>query len=224
MYRFLKRTLDIVAASVALLLFLPFGLVICVLLRFSGEGEIFYRQKRVGHDRRTFGLYKFATMLKDSPSSGTITMQNDPRVLPMGHFLRKTKLNEVPQLLNILFGDISIVGWRPLTETVFGYYPDEVQQKISRVKPGMTGIGSIVFRDEESLLAGIEREDVPRAYQARITPYKGALECWYADHASIWLDVKLIVLTAWAVLLPGSTLHERALSGLPERPAEPPQS
>ncbi|MFA7235525.1 MAG: sugar transferase [Phycisphaeraceae bacterium] len=219
-YRFFKRVLDLILSGFATLIFLPFGLVIAVILRFSGEGEIFYRQTRMGRGLVKIGLFKFVTMRKDSEKTGTITMQGDPRVLPVGKFLRKSKLNEVPQLLNILLGDISVIGWRPLTPEVFNYYPPQVQQKLGQIKPGMTGIGSIVFRDEESLLAGVAKPDVPDFYRAHITPYKGELECWYAEHASFLLDIKLILLTAWVVLFSESRLYERLLRDLP-KPPEP---
>ena len=221
LYRIAKRGLDIVGASLAILVFLPFGLVIALVLRLTGEGEIFYRQTRFGHRRQQFGLYKFVTMRKDSPKSGTITLKNDPRVLPVGRFLRKAKLNEVPQMLNVLLGDMSLVGWRPLPQEVFDFYPPELQEKLARLRPGLTGIGSIVFRDEESLLADVLPEEVQSAYRVRISPYKGALERWYVDHAGLWLDVKLILLTAWVVLFPQSRLHERLLPSLPPRPPNP---
>ena len=110
----MTRIFDIFFSLVALLLFLPFGIIIALILRFSGEGEIFYRQERLGKNKKLFGVLKFATMQKNSSSIGTgdVTIQNDPRVLPFGSFLRKTKLNEVPQLWNILIGQMSIVGPR----------------------------------------------------------------------------------------------------------------
>jgi lipopolysaccharide/colanic/teichoic acid biosynthesis glycosyltransferase len=219
MYPFLKRCLDVVLSALALLVFLPFGLLIALVLKCTGEGDVFYRQQRVGRGGRPFGLFKFVTMRRDSESTGRITVKGDARVFPVGRVLRKTKLNEVPQVLNILFGDLSIVGWRPLPSEVFGYYPSEVQATLARVKPGLTGIGSVFFRDEESMLADIPKGDVPAFYRANITPYKGALECWYAAHASLWVDGLLVFLTAWAILFPGTRLPERLLRGIPEPPA-----
>lgn len=154
----MKRTFDILVSSVSLTIFLPFGLLIILILRFTGEGEIFYPQARVGQNGKRFGLLKFATMLKDSPNigPGDITVKDDPRVLPFGQFLRKTKLNEVPQLINILKGDMSIVGPRPQTPKYFALFPDHVQREIITLKPGLTGAGSIVFRDEDILAAKYE--------------------------------------------------------------------
>jgi len=215
----MKRMLDILLAAAALILFLPLGLAIMLVLRLTGEGEVFYVQPRIGRGGRTFGLIKFATMLKNSPQlgTGTITVRNDPRVLPVGRFLRKTKLNEVPQLINVLKGDMSLVGPRPLMPPTFAYYSPAVQAAIAQVRPGLTGIGSIVFRDEESVLAH-SGKPAAECYREHIAPHKGELEQWYIRHQSLRLDVKLILLTVVAVLFPRLRWHERALKGLPAPP------
>lgn len=211
----MSRLLDITASSIALLLFLPFGLIIAVVLRFTGEGEIFYVQTRIGRNGKPFGMIKFATMLKDSPNMGpgTITCKNDSRILPFGKFLRKTKLNEVPQLINVLKGDMSLVGPRPLTPQTFGYYPPDVQQQIIKVRPGLTGIGSVVFRDEESIIAGSSKSVID-CYKQDIAPYKGHLELWYIENRSFRLDLKLIFLTAVVMIAPGNTLYKKLLKHL----------
>src|SRR2546426_755943 len=116
MYLVIKRSLDLILCLAALLALLPLFLVIVVVLSMTGEHEVFFRQRRIGYGNRSFGLWKFVTMMKDSPETGTITAANDPRILPVGRFLRKTKINELPQLINVLKGDMSIVGPRPLTE------------------------------------------------------------------------------------------------------------
>ena len=120
------RFFDVLLSAITLLLLLPLFLPIVILLRFTGEGEIFFLQERIGKDGKKFELFKFATMLKNSPDigTGTVTMKNDPRVLPLGRFLRKTKINELPQLLNIFFGDMSVIGPRPLTSQAFETYSD----------------------------------------------------------------------------------------------------
>lgn len=162
---------------------------------------MFYFQKRIGFKNRIFSIWKFATMLKDSPNIGTgiHTTREDPRVLPMGHFLRKTKINELPQIVNILKGDMSIVGPRPLVDKTFEPYPDHVKKIIYNVKPGLTGIGSIVFRDEERLLSETVLE--PQVfYKNHISPYKGELELWYQEHLSFRTDFMLIFLTAWVIV------------------------
>lgn len=177
----MQRFFDIFFSAIALLILSPLLIPIMIALRLTGEGEIFYKQNRIGHGGKSFGLLKFATMLKNSPNigSGNITLKNDPRVLPMGNFLRKTKINELPQLINILTGDMSVIGPRPLTKDNFDIYPVSVKSALYKIRPGLSGIGSIVFRAEENMLDN--RED-PRDYYCKfIAPYKGELERWYTE-------------------------------------------
>lgn len=212
----MKRLFDILLSAFAILVLSPLLVPISILLRLTGEGKIFYKQKRVGMGGKEFGLYKFATMLENSPNlkGGDVTTRNDPRILPMGGFLRKTKINELPQLLNILFGDMSFVGPRPMTPRNFEYYSSEVQAKIKSLQPGLTGIGSIVFRDEESILAASKKPHL-ECLKEDIAPYKGALEVWYEKHRGLTLDLQLILLTAWVVLFPKSDLPFRMFGDLP---------
>ncbi len=209
----MKRLLDLVGAGLLTALVLPVGLLTALILRLTGEGEVFYAQPRVGRDGELFRLLKFVTMVKNSASmgTGTVTVPGDSRVLPVGRVLRKLKLNELPQLLNVLRGDMSLVGPRPLTPETFACYPDEVQRRIVAVPPGVTGIGSIVFRDEERILAESELEPLD-CYRREIAPYKGRLELWYIANRGLGLDLKLLLLTAVAVLAPRSRLHERVLA------------
>ncbi|RYZ95740.1 MAG: sugar transferase, partial [Sphingobacteriaceae bacterium] len=155
MYRSAKRVLDIIIASLALILLSPILIPVSIILLFTGEKEVFYFQKRIGYHNRPFDIIKFATMLKNSPNIGTgeITLRNDPRVTAFGKFLRMSKINELPQVINVLKGDMSIVGPRPLMKVSFDIYNEEVQQKIYLSKPGITGIGSVVFRDEEKIVS-----------------------------------------------------------------------
>ena len=215
----MRRLIDVVFAVTGLILFLPFAIPIMIALRLTGEGKIFYFQPRVGYQGRIFKLVKFATMLEESPNllSGDITLKNDPRVLPLGKFLRTTKINEIPQLLNILKGDMTIIGPRPLTPRNFAVYAEEVKKELVQVTPGLTGIGSIVFRDEESVLANSPKSYL-ECYTNDISPYKGALEQWYIRNRSLGLDLKILFLTAWVVLFPSSNLYTRFLKGLPKRP------
>lgn len=216
----MQRLLDIVFSGLALVVLSPLLVPIAILLRFTGEGEVFFIQQRVGRGGESFGLYKFATMLKDSPNlgTGTVTLKDDPRVLPMGRFLRKTKINELPQLLNIFKGDMSIVGPRPQTRRCFDAFPERSQAEIIKVRPGLSGVGSIVFRDEEELMH--EARDPDRFYDEVIMPYKGRLEEWYVANQGLWTYVCCIVLTAWVVLVPRSTVFWRVFKGLPLPPAE----
>lgn len=216
----MQRMLDLILAAIALLVLSPLLLAIMVVLRFTGEGEIFYTQPRVGKDGRLFGLKKFATMLKDSPNlaTGMITVKDDPRILPVGQFLRKTKLNELPQLLNILKGEMSIVGPRPQTQRCFDAFPSQVREEIVKIRPGLSGIGAVVFRDEESLLD--RADDDVRFYDEVIAPYKGELEVWLVHHYTLKNYVLVILVTAWTVVFPKSRLVQNVFSDLPSVPVE----
>lgn len=214
----MQRSLDILLSGMALLALSPLLLPIMLALRLTGEGEVFYVQQRVGLGGRPFGLYKFATMLKNSPNlgTGTVTVKDDPRVLPLGRFLRKTKINELPQLLNIFRGDMSIIGPRPQTQRCFDAFPPASQAEIIKVRPGLSGIGSIVFRDEEELMhASAEPE---RFYDEVIMPYKGRLEEWYVANQGVRIYLFGIFATGWVVLFPKSRLVWRLFRGLPSPP------
>ena len=149
MYYAIKRIADLVFATLGLIVLSPFLIPVIIVLRFTGEGLVFFRQRRLGYNNKPFGVLKFVTMQKDSPSTGTITASNDTRILPFGKFLRNTKINELPQLINVLVGEMSIVGPRPLTEEAFGLYSDKLKPLIYKSRPGVTGIGSLVFRHED---------------------------------------------------------------------------
>ncbi len=216
----LRRILDVLLAGLALIVLLPFFLPVMLILRFSGEGDVFYRQQRVGLGGRHFGLLKFATMLRNSPSigAGEITLKNDPRVLPIGKFLRKTKLNELPQLWNIIIGDISVVGPRPMVPNTFAHYPAAAQVELNTVRPGLSGVGSLVFRDEERWLDA--SADPQRFYREVIIPYKASLEQWYVRNQSLTLYVQVIVLTVVALVRPASDLPWRVWPTLPQLPQQ----
>ncbi|HEY0680089.1 MAG TPA: sugar transferase [Chitinophagaceae bacterium] len=217
-YLVVKRFFDIVVSIIVILVLSPLLIPIIIGLKLTGEGYIFYYQKRVGFLNRYFNIIKFATMLKNSPNIGTgiITLRNDPRVLPMGGFLRKTKINELPQVFNVLLGDMSIVGPRPLVDKTFNAYPEEIRYKIYNCKPGITGIGSVVFRDEEELMS---KTTLPpqEFYEKQIAPYKGELELWYQEKQSFWVDLMIIFLTVWVVLFPKSRLMYKVFKDLPKR-------
>ena len=219
MYKFFKRSLDIVVSFVALVILLPFFIPIIIILRFTAEGEVFYFQERIGINNSKFKIFKFATMLKNSMNmgSGSITLQNDYRVTFVGKFLRKTKINELPQIINILKGDMSLVGPRPLVDKTFSAYNNDVQSNIYKVKPGITGIGSILFRDEEAIISAVSNEDPFEFYKRVIAPYKGEVEMWYQKKCSFYLDIQLILMTAWVILFPKTTLYEKWFSNLPKR-------
>jgi lipopolysaccharide/colanic/teichoic acid biosynthesis glycosyltransferase len=218
MYKVIKRAIDFLAALILIIILSPLLLPIVILLKLTGEGYVFYFQRRLGYGNKYFDIWKFATMLKNSPNMGPglITVRNDPRLIPMGGFLRKTKLNELPQLINVLIGNMSLVGPRPLVQKTFDAYTPEVQQKIYQSKPGITGIGSIIFRDEEYLVSnsGMEPHEY---YRTVIAPYKGALELWYLKRKSLWVDIMIIFLTVWVILFPKSRLPYKVFGDLPVR-------
>jgi len=216
----MPRIIDILLSLLALLVLLPLFIPIVIILLLTGEHKVFYLQTRVGYKNKDFKIIKFATMLSNSANmgSGSLTLKNDPRVLPFGSFLRKTKINELPQILNIIIGDLSIVGPRPQMQVDFEKYSDDVQGKIYNVRPGLTGIGSIIFRDEESLISlAAENENPHDFYKRVIAPYKGELEIWYHSHRSVFLDSQLIFLTAWAIVSPETRLYEKWFEDLPKR-------
>jgi lipopolysaccharide/colanic/teichoic acid biosynthesis glycosyltransferase len=216
----MPRIFDVLLSILALLVLLPLFIPIVVILLLTGEHKVFYLQTRVGYKNKKFKIIKFATMLSNSANmgSGSLTLKNDPRVLPFGSFLRKTKINELPQILNIIIGDLSIVGPRPQMQVDFEKYSDDVQKKIYNLRPGLTGIGSIIFRDEESLISlAAENENPHDFYKRIISPYKGDLEMWYQENRTFILDFQLIFMTAWAIVSPETRLYEKWFKDLPMR-------
>ena len=217
----LIRFFDIFFSGLALIVLSPFLIPVMITLKLTGEHEVFYLQERIGKDGKPFKLIKFATMLKDSPNmgTGTVTVKDDPRILPFGKFLRKTKINELPQLINILKGDMSIIGPRPQTPRCFNAFPKKSQEAIKKVKPGLSGIGSVVFRNEEEILddASIDRL---KYYDEVIAPYKGELEEWFLQNRNLYTYFMLIFLTAWAVINPKTRLHFKVFKDLPRPPKE----
>ena len=220
MYPFLKRTLDILLSFLAIVCLTPVWLPIIIALLLTGEHLVFYLQQRVGKGGELFGVWKFVTMVSNSANMGTgsVTLVNDPRVLPIGKFLRKTKLNELPQLINIFIGNMSIIGPRPLMQCDFDAYTQEAQKHVIESKPGLSGIGSIVFRDEEVIVSRA-KDPVP-FFMNVIQPFKGELEVWYHQHRSMWVDFMIIFLTVWVVLFPKSELVYKVFPSLPKKDLE----
>tara|TARA_B110001450_G_scaffold91266_1_gene86597 strand:- start:1866 stop:2537 length:672 start_codon:yes stop_codon:yes gene_type:complete len=221
MYRPFKRSCDIIISGILLIILAPLLIPIMIGLKLTGEGYIFYKQKRVGYKNQPFLIWKFATMLKDSPNmtGGIMTTNKDPRITPMGGFLRKSKINELPQLINIFKGDMSIVGPRPVMPISFEVYPSEIRENIYNSIPGLTGIGSIIFRDEDVLINDVKARggDSWDFYKNTIYPFKGNLEIWYQNHKSIFLDLQLIFITAWVIFRPKSRIYEKLFKTLPKR-------
>ena len=204
----------------ALIFLSPLLVPIVIILKCTGEGEVFFKQKRMGRHGVLFKLFKFATMLKDSPNigTGTVTMREDPRVLPVGKFLRKTKINELPQLINILLGEMSVIGPRPLTIQTFSSYSITTQNIIKEVRPGLSGVGSIIFRGEEEILHGANASI--DFYDKVIAPYKGALEGWFVLNRGVYIYFLTIFVTIWVVFFPKSKVAWIVFRDLPEPPEE----
>jgi lipopolysaccharide/colanic/teichoic acid biosynthesis glycosyltransferase len=218
MYKIIKRFFDIIFSLIATIILLPLFIPIIILLLLTGEHEVFFRQERVGYKNKIFLIWKFATMLKNSPNMGhgDVTVRKDPRITAIGRFLRQSKLNELPQVINIITGDMSFVGPRPLMKVGFDRYSDEMKAKVYNAQPGLTGIGSILFRDEELI---ITQSSLPphECYRDVILPYKGALEVWYQQHQNFYTDFMIIFLTAWYVIFPKSNLVNRVFPSIPKR-------
>ncbi len=196
----MQRFFDILFSSLAILALSPVLILASLALKVTGN-DILYRQKRVGLGGRYFDIYKFTTMVKNSENmgAGTITLKNDTRVLPVGKFLRKSKINELPQLFNILKGDMSIIGPRPQDDIGFNAFDKKEQERIIKIRPGLSGIGSIFFRDEEEIMQKARAKDKKRFYVDIISPYKGEIEAWYVKNQTIYLYFLLICLTVYVV-------------------------
>lgn len=216
----MQRLFDILFALMALMVLGSLFILVVLLLMFTGEGEVFFKQERIGLRGRKFMILKFATMLKDSPnlSTGTVTVKDDPRVLPVGRFLRKTKVNELPQLINVLLGDMSLIGPRPQTMRCFEAFKTEHQSRIISVRPGLSGLGSVVFRNENEILN--ETQGSIALYDKYIAPYKGELECWYVENRNIKTYFSLIYATVWVIFFPNSNIVFKLFKDVPSASPE----
>jgi len=218
----MQRFFDILFSGFALLILSPILLVVSLILKVTGN-DVFYRQQRVGLGGHYFDVYKFTTMVKNSENmgAGTITLKNDDRVLPIGKFLRKSKLNELPQLLNILKGDMSIIGPRPQDKKGFEAFNKTEQEIIVKVRPGLSGIGPIFFRDEEEIIEKSKVSDKNLFYIETISPYKGEIEAWYVHNKNVYLYFTLIVMTAYVVLFPENKIdYSKKFKEFPLPPKE----
>lgn len=193
----LKRGVDVVVSSIALVLLSPFLLVIAALVRLTSPGPALYRAVRVGKGGRGFTLYKFRSMVANADRRGPgITAAGDSRITRVGRFLRRTKLDELPQFYNVLCGDMSLVGPRPEDPHYVGLYTAE-QRGVLGVRPGITSAASVQFRHEEAILQGADWE---QRYVNEVMPAKLAIDLDYARHASLGRDIRILLRTAKAVL------------------------
>ncbi len=196
----LKRLFDFTSALIGLLILMPIFLVVALLIKFGSDGPVFFKQERMGRRFKPFFIYKFRTMVRDAQKNGLqITAGGDARVTSIGRILRKTKIDELPQLINVVKGDMSVVGPRPEVKKYVEYYKQEYETILS-VRPGITDIASLTFRDEESVL---KRQDDPeRFYLNALLPEKMRMAKEYILHRSFFYDMKLIFLTFYRILVP----------------------
>jgi lipopolysaccharide/colanic/teichoic acid biosynthesis glycosyltransferase len=189
----LKRAIDLVAAAVGLLLLAPLLVLVAVLIKLDSEGPIFFKQERIGRAFRPFLIYKFRTMVKQAPQLGpAITVGQDARITRMGRLLRRTKIDELPQLINVLNGEMSLVGPRPEVPEYVEAFRQEYEEILS-VRPGITDLASLKFIDEASLLA--RAIDPERTYRECVLPRKLALARQYVRERSLGMDAVLLVRT-----------------------------
>ena len=214
------RLLDLILSLALFFILIPIFIPIMLLLFLTGEGKVFYKQVRIGKNGNKFEVLKFATMLQDSPNigAGTITVRDDPRVLPVGRILRKTKINELPQIINVIKGEMSLIGPRPHAERDLMGVDKYNLELVLKLTPGISGIGSIVFRDEEKIL---HSSDQPRhVYDNVIAPYKAELEIWYLKNGNISKYIILLFLTIYVVFKNESQIIFRVFPTLPKPPQQ----
>ena len=189
----MKRLFDIVASGVGLVVLSPLFAVLAVWIKADSRGPVFYRQTRVGRNNKDFRLYKFRSMRPDSDKLGLITVGGrDPRVTRSGYYIRKYKLDELPQLINVFVGDMSLVGPRPEVRKYVDMYTAE-QLHVLDVRPGITSLASIRYRNENDVLAA--SDDPERCYIERVMPDKLEIDLEYVSRAGLWSDIKLIFTT-----------------------------
>ena len=188
-----KRIFDITLSLIGLMVMLPLFAIIAILIKIDSPGPIFYKHRRIGKNFKPFGVYKFRTMIKDADKIGPqITSGGDTRITRIGKLLRKTKIDELPQLLNVLKGEMSLVGPRPEVEKYVNLYREDYKE-ILKVRPGITDISSITYRDEEAVLE--DKEDPEWFYKTILLPRKISLAKEYIRKSSLFYDIKLILLT-----------------------------
>lgn len=189
--RLAKRMLDVVASGIGLVLLSPLFIVVALWIRLDSTGPVFFRQERVGRGGKPFRIHKFRTMRAEpSPAAAAITIGADPRITQAGDFLRRHKIDELPQLIDVLLGDMSLVGPRPEVPRYVAVYPAELKAKVLSVRPGITDPASLQFRDESSLLA--RAADPEREYREVVLPAKLQLAADYVEQASFLGDLRLI--------------------------------
>lgn len=194
-----KRSIDIVIATAGLVCLVPLFAAVAIAIRRDSRGPVFFLQDRVGRGGQSFKIIKFRTMVKNAPKLGgcLTTSHQDSRIIRVGRFLRRTKIDELPQLINVLKGEMSLVGPRPEVRKYVELFEKDYECLLT-VRPGLTDLASLAYRDEEALLGA--SEDPEQEYLRRVLPDKIALSREYINNMSLWLDLKLIVKTSLSLL------------------------
>ncbi len=194
----MKRIFDVVASSCGLLVLSPLFLILAVWIKLDSKGPVFYRQVRVGRNNVDFKLFKLRSMCTDADKKGLITIGGrDPRITRSGYFIRKYKLDELPQLINVLLGDMSLVGPRPEVRKYVDLYTPE-QMRVLDVRPGITSLASIRYRNENDILAAADDPD--KCYIEKVMQDKLSIDLEYVTKYSFWFDICLIFKTVWAII------------------------
>ena len=217
-YLNLKRLLDLTFALLGLIIAIPILIIAIFLLFFSGEKSPLFAQYRVGLSGELFLFYKLRTMrkIKKGEKNSSLTLADDKRITFLGKFLRATKIDELPQLFNVIYGDLSIVGPRALMPEIFNLYSLSERQQIATIRPGITGLGSIIFRNEQYILRKYNQPS-EKTYKDEIAPVKASLELWYIDRMSFSLDLKILFTTLWLLLYSRSKIAYRLIKKLPPK-------
>jgi len=194
----IKRAFDFVAALLGLIFLAPLFAVVACWIKLDSPGPVFFQQQRIGRQGASFGIFKFRTMRVDSESKGQITVGNDARITRAGNFLRHYKIDELPQLINVVLGEMSLVGPRPEVPRYVDYYPEDVRKIVLSVLPGITDRASIEYKNESNLLA--DAPDSERAYIDVILPVKLEYYVRYVRERSFLIDLRIIGATLWAIV------------------------
>ena len=194
-----KRAFDLIFSTIGILILSPVFLIVAIIIKIDSKGPIYFRQDRVGKNNEVFQIHKFRTMEINSESLGKLTIGEDKRITNFGRWLRKNKIDELPQLIDVLYGEMSLVGPRPELKEYVDTYPKDIKKKILSVKPGITDYASITMIDESLLLANYSNPQ--EAYAKSILPKKLELSTKYVDDNNIFLDFKIIFLTLQKIFL-----------------------
>jgi len=194
-----KRVFDLIFSTIGLIILSPIFLVLAIIIKIDSKGPVYFRQNRVGKNCEVFKIHKFRTMKINSEHQGRLTIGKDRRITDFGKWLRRRKMDELPQLIDVFYGKMSLVGPRPEVKEYVNTYPKDIKKKILSIKPGITDYASITMIDESSLLEGYNNPQ--EAYIKHILPKKLELSAKYIDNNNIFLDIKIILITLQNIIL-----------------------